>query len=77
MALITDAATSWSAAVTLSTDDIWQTRKGSVFVTTTVAPAADDGIGLHENHAVRLPAGASVSYRKEGTTDALIVREAV
>ena len=77
MALITDAATTWSAPITLTTDEIWQTRHGSVFVTTTATPAANDGIGLQENHAVRLPAGASVSYRKEGNTDALIVREAV
>lgn len=77
MALITDAETTWSTPIVLSTDEIWQTRQGSVFITTTAAPATNDGIGLHENHAVRLAAGASVSYRKEGITDALIVREAV
>lgn len=77
MALVTDAATSWSAPVTLATDEIWQARKGSVFVTTTSSPAAEDGIGLHENHAVQLPAGATVRYRKEGVTLALIVREAI
>mgnify|MGYP001813828161 CR=1 FL=1 len=77
MALITDAATVWSTPVTLTSDEIWQTRKGSVFVTTTPSPALTDGIALHENHAVRFSAGASVSYRKEGVTDALIVREAV
>ena len=77
MALITDAATAWSAPITLSSDEIWQARKGSVFVTTTASPAVDDGLALHENHAVRFPAGAAVSYRKEGVTEALIVREAV
>lgn len=77
MALITDAATNWSATITLSTDEIWQTRKGSVFVTTTASPAAGDGMALQETHAVRLSAGASVRYRKEGATEALIVREAV
>lgn len=77
MALITDAATAWSSPILLNSDEIWQTRKGSVFVTTTASPVAEDGIALHENHAVRLPAGASVSYRKEGATDALIIREAV
>lgn len=77
MALITDTATTWSAPVTLATDEIWQTRKGSVFVTTTANPVADDGLSLHEIHAVRFPAGAAVSYRKEGETEALIVREAV
>lgn len=77
MALITDAATTWSSPVTLATDEIWQTRKGSVFVTTTTSPDAEDGLGLWENHAVRLPAGAEVRYRKEGTTEAVLVREAV
>lgn len=77
MALITDAATAWSAPIILTSDEVWQTRKGSVFVTTTVSPAANDGLSLHENHAVRFSAGASVSYRKEGATEALIVREAV
>ena len=77
MALITDAATTWSTPGTLAADEIWQTRKGSIFVTTTGSPAADDGIALHEMHAVQFPAGTSVSYRKEGTTDALIVREAL
>lgn len=77
MALITDATTSWSNAVTLTSDEIWQARKGSTFVTTTASPAAEDGLSLHETHAVRLPAGASVRYRKEGPTEALIAREAV
>lgn len=77
MALITDAATTWSTPITLTADEVWQARKGSVFVTTTASPAPDDGIALHENHAVRFSAGVSVSYRKEGTTDALVVREAI
>lgn len=77
MAIITDAATTWSTPVTLTSDEVWQTRKGSVFVSTTASPDADDGLALHENHAVRFSAGASVSYRKEGVTEALIVREAV
>ena len=77
MALITDTATTWSAPITLVTDEIWQARKGSVFVTTTTNPAAEDGLGLWENHAVRLPAGSEVRYRKEGTTEAVLVREAV
>lgn len=77
MALITDTATAWSAPITLSTDEIWQTRKGSVFVTTTATPDADDGLALHELNAVQLPAGAIVRYRKAGPTEALIVREAI
>ncbi|MDJ0637228.1 MAG: hypothetical protein QNJ20_00225 [Paracoccaceae bacterium] len=77
MALITDAATAWSTPITLTVDEVWQARKGSVFVTTTTSPATDDGLSLHENHAVRFSAGSAVSYRKEGATEALIVREAI
>jgi len=77
MALVTDAATTWSAPITLLTDEIWQAREGSVFVTTTSAPAADDGMLLLQYHAVRLSAGSDVRYRKEGTGDAVIVHEAV
>ena len=77
MALITDAALTWSPPITLTADEIWQARKGSIFVTTTVTPDAQDGIALHENHAVQFPAGTSVSYRKEGNTEALIVHEAL
>lgn len=77
MALITDATNTWSSPITLSADEIWQTRKGAVFVSTGANPDADDGIAVHENHAVRFSAGVAVRYRKEGATDALIVREAV
>lgn len=77
MALISDAALIWSAPLTLATDEIWQTRKGSVYVTTTNDPDDEDGLALHETHAVRLPQGAVVQYRKTGETEALIVREAV
>ena len=77
MALITDATTTWSGPITLTSDEIWQTRKGSVFITTTSTPGADDGIALHEGNAVQLTAGSAVSYRKEGQGDAWIVREAI
>lgn len=77
MALITNATTNWSVAVTLVSDEIWQSRKGSVFVSSEASPAAEGGIALQENTAVRFSAGVSVRYRKEGVTEALIVREAV
>lgn len=77
MALITDATTSWSSSVTLTTDEIWQTRRGAVFVTTSATPDPEDGLEMHETHAVRLPSGAEVRYRKIGTTEAVIAREAV
>ena len=77
MPLITDAANTWSAPVTLGADEIWQTRKGSVFVSTAASPGAADGIALHENHGVQISSGLTVRYRKEGSTEALIVREVV
>ena len=77
MALITDATTAWSAPVTLTSDEVWQTRKGSIFVSTTASPGVGDGLALHDNHAVQFSAGQSVRYRKDGTTEALIVRESV
>lgn len=77
MALISNAANSWSSPVTLASDEIWQTRKGSVFVSTTASPSAEDGLALHEFHAVQFPAGSIVRYRKEGPGEALLVREAI
>ncbi len=77
MALITDAAFTWSSPVTLGADEVWQARTGRVFVTTTASPAANDGILLTETQAVQLAAGLQVRYRREGSTPALIAREAV
>lgn len=77
MALILDVANTWSAPVTLSANEVWQSRQGRVFVTTTATPAAEDGIVLNEIHAVQFSAGLSVRYRKEGAVDAVIVREQV
>lgn len=77
MALITDAATAWSTPITLTQDEVWQTRKGSVFVTTTASPDAADGLLLREGIGIRLSAGSDVRYRKEGIDEAVIVHEAV
>lgn len=77
MALISDAVTGWSGPVTLSDDEIWQTRYGSVFVTTTGSPDPEDGMALVQGQGVLIRAGREVRYRKAGTTPALIVREAV
>lgn len=77
MALITNAATAWSSPVTLTQDEVWQTRAGSVFLSTTDTPAATDGLALTERTAVQFSAGSVVRYRKEGVTPAVIVREAV
>ena len=77
MALITDAAATWSAPVTLTQDEIWQTRSGTVFLTATPGAAADDGLFLREATAIVVSAGTELRYRKEGATPAVIVREAV
>ena len=77
MALITDATTAWSSQETLVNDEIWQAREGSVFLTSETSPAPNDGIALTIREGLRLPAGAVVRYRKEGTTSAVIVREAL
>ena len=77
MALITDATTAWSSPTTLPQDEVWQTRKGSVYISTTTTPDADDGILLREGFGLRLSAGSAVQYRKDGTADAVIVREGI
>lgn len=77
MALISDAATTWSSPITLASDEIWQTRWGNIFVTTTDAPDPDDGFALQQGQGVLLRAGLQVRYRKVGTTSAMIAREAV
>lgn len=77
MALINDAATDWSTPITLTQDEVWQTRAGSVFISTTSNPATEDGLLLREGYGLRIAAGRSVQYRKDGTADAVIVREGV
>lgn len=77
MALITDATTNWSDPVTLTEDEVWQARRGAVFVTTTGTPGSDDGVALTENTAIQFGAGRIVRYRKADITEAVIVREAI
>ena len=77
MALITDATTAWSSPITLTQDEVWQNRRGSVFVTTTGNPASEDGLLLREGVGIRFSAGSIVRYRKEGTAPAVIVHEAL
>lgn len=77
MALITDAATGWLPPITLTQDEVWQTRQGSVYISTTLDPAPEDGILLREGYGLRLAAGRTVYYRKDGTAEAVIVREGV
>jgi len=77
MSLITDASADWSAPVVLSADEVWQVRKGAAYLTTTAAPADEDGLFLHEMHAVQFSAGSTVLYRRHGDTENVIVREVV
>ena len=77
MALIRNASASWSAPVTLQTDEVWQARSGVVFVTTSADPEPEDGLSLVLRDGLRLGAGLTVRYRTESDTAALIVREAV
>lgn len=77
MAIIADATLSWSAPVTLSQDEIWQARDGTVYLTTNDTPGADDGILLSEGQAVQFSTGLTLRYRKAAATLARIVREAV
>ncbi|MEM1065298.1 MAG: hypothetical protein AAF771_03325 [Pseudomonadota bacterium] len=77
MSLIDDASTDWSGPIVLASDEIWQARHGSVFVTTTANPDAEDGIALIQGHGLHLRSGLAVRYRKEGQGAARIAREAV
>jgi len=77
MALISDVTTTWSDPLTLTRDEIWQARSGSVFVTTSPDPDPDDGFALVEGRGVLIRAGLNVRYRKQGSTAALLVHEAV
>jgi hypothetical protein len=77
MARITDATDTWSTAVLLSNDEIWQARAGSVFLTTTATPDAEDGLLIVEGQAVRFSAGQQVAYRRVGPVNTTIVRETV
>ena len=77
MALIRDVKTEWSAPLTLAQDEIWQARSGSIFISTTAEPESDDGLAMVLRDGVRLGAGVSVRYRKEGEAVGLIAREVI
>lgn len=77
MTLIRNISTSWSDAVTLSFDEVWQARKATVFLSTQTAPGPDDGIVLVQGKGLRFSAGTQLRYRKGSLTDAMIVREGI
>ena len=76
MALLTDATDTWATPILLNQDEIWQARSGSVYLSTTSNPAADDGFLLMQGQAVRFSAGRSVQYRSTpGAAQSTIARE--
>jgi hypothetical protein len=77
MALIKDATLDWSSPITLDQEEIWQTRSGSIFITTTESPDPDDGLALVLRDGIRLKAGSILRYRREGSAFAVIAREIV
>ena len=77
MPLVSDATTGWTDAGALSADEIWQCRKGLVFVSTNASPGADDGVQLTEGEGILIRSGQNVRYRKAGPRAALIARETV
>ena len=46
MAVIKNVTNTWSNPVVRAADEIWQARRGSVFLTTTANPDPDDGFFL-------------------------------
>lgn len=78
MAIITDATTAWSDAVTLTVSEFWQVRRGPVFIATdaSAAPAdLSDGLLLSDGDILALGATEVVRYRSarpDGT--AVIIR---
>lgn len=79
MALIKNASTGWSDPVTIQSDEIWQARRGNIYITTSEAPDAEDGLAIvgFGRDGIRLRAGLVVRYRKEGNTAAVIAREVI
>lgn len=73
MSMVLEGGPTWSAPITLSAAEIWQVRRGRAYVSTTPAPADDDGLELTQGSAVRFEAGVSVRYRA-GTRGAMISR---
>ncbi|MCU0906254.1 MAG: hypothetical protein MUF73_02160 [Rhodobacteraceae bacterium] len=77
MPLITNVTSAWSTAVTLTTDEVWQARRGGVFLSTAATPAAGDGLLLREGTALQIASGRAVRVRTESAEGAVIAREAI
>jgi hypothetical protein len=77
MAIIYSVEFAWSPVVTLSTDEIWQSRGDTIYVSTNPNPAENDGIALRRMEAIRFSAGTQIRYRRVGTEPVQIAREAI
>jgi hypothetical protein len=78
MPLITEVPTTWSSGVTLSANELWQARAGTVYISTAASPGADDGLELSALRGLRLSSGLTVKYRRApGGGTAVIAREQV
>lgn len=66
MAIISNVTGAWSDAVTLSTPEFWQVRRGPVFIATgaSSAPAdLEDGLLLSDDQIVEMRAQDVIRYR--------------
>lgn len=76
MPRITDIQPTWTAiAAPTATAETWQCVEGRVAISIAAAPGADDGIHLWDGRGWDVPAGATVRYRRVGTSAAVIQRE--
>ena len=66
MPLITTITPSWSAAVTLTTAEVWQARS-RVFVTTEASPTQWSGLEMLPGDAIAFEAGEVVRHRSPET----------
>ena len=76
MARIVDADNTWRS-VTLTADEVWQVREGSVLLSTDATEAQREGFLLAHLEAMRFSNGRTVFYRLASGTSARIARDAV
>jgi len=74
---ITNIPVTWSAGVTLAASEIWQCRSGSVLISGSDAGDNDRGIRLVAGAAIEIRGGATVYFRRDTGSAAVIAREAL
>lgn len=74
--MITEVGSAWSA-VTFTSDERWQVRKGAIRVTYGASEPANLEVGLHleKGSIIDFDAGQSIHYRRIGPLDVEIARE--